>query len=259
MPSQCGARVGASTGHHVEHPVGQACLGRQAGQRQGRQRCQLGWLDDHRASRSQRRNHLPHGHLQRVVPRCDRADHADCLPADRRGVVGGVLRGGLALEVPGRAGEERDVVDAARNVELSRQSHRLTGLADLLGHEISSVGTERLGEGEQHCRTLGRGGGRPTRQCGPRRGNRAVDVGGCGQGEFGDDCAGSRVDHLMATAVGDHWCAVDPATGSIRLGNHRPTVTEPGSYLYGFRGLAGQLTSFSIVHIGFGDEIRAQS
>ena len=107
--------------------------------------------------------------------------------------------------------------------------------------------------GKRDCKFASRHGSR----CDGNTGRQLI--GGCGQREFGDDCAGRRVDHLMATAVGDHWCAVDPATGSIRLGNHRPTVTEPGSYLYGFRGLAGQLTSFSIVHIGFGDEIRAQS
>ena len=226
VPGQRGARVGAGPGDNVEHPVRQARLGRQAGQRQGRQRGEFGGLDDHRAAGRQRRDHLPDRHLQRVVPRRDGADHTDGLPADRRGVVRGILRGGLALEVAGRAGEERDVVDAAGHVELSRQAHRLAGLADLLGHELGGVGIDEFGQFRQHGGPFSRGRGRPGGQCGPRRGHRHVDIAGCRERHVGDDCAGRRVDHLMMASVGAHRCAIDPATGSNRLGNHRATLTR---------------------------------
>ena len=101
-------------------------------------------------------------------------------------MVAGVLRGGLALEVAGRPGEEVDVVDAARHIELGRQPHRLTGLTDLLGDQFIGVLIGQLGQLGQHRGPVGRRRRGPTGQCRPRRGDRAVDIGGRGQREFGD-------------------------------------------------------------------------
>ena len=81
---------------------------------QGGERRHLGRLEHDRVAGGDRREDLPAGHLQRVVPRRDGPDHPDRLPADQRGVVAGVLPGRLALEVAGGAGEERDVVDRCR-------------------------------------------------------------------------------------------------------------------------------------------------
>ena len=88
------------------------------GEQQAGQRRELRRLEHDGVAGRDRRQDLPGGHLQRIVPRRDRPDHADRFAPDRGGVVGGVLRGRLALEVAGGAGEEGDVVDGARHVEL---------------------------------------------------------------------------------------------------------------------------------------------
>ena len=89
------------------------------------------------------RQDLPGRHLQRVVPRGDRADHADRLAADVGGVVAGVLARGLALEVAGGAGEERDVVDGAGDVEVGGEPDRLAGLPRLgAGQVVGPLGEQ---------------------------------------------------------------------------------------------------------------------
>ena len=60
----------------------------------------------------ERRRELPDRHHHRVVPRRDLADDADRLAPDVGGVAGHVLAGAAALEQPGGAGEEPDLVDA---------------------------------------------------------------------------------------------------------------------------------------------------
>ena len=95
------------------------------------QRRHLSRLEHDRVSGGDRRQDLPRRHLQRVVPRSDRADDADRLAPDDRGVVAAVLAGGPALEVAGGAGEEGGVVDRAGHVELGRQPDRLAGLPAL--------------------------------------------------------------------------------------------------------------------------------
>ena len=59
---------------------------------------------------------LPDHHHQRVVPGRHLADDADRLAPDHRGVVGHVLPGRPALEHPGGAGEEADLVDGRRQL-----------------------------------------------------------------------------------------------------------------------------------------------
>ena len=239
------AGIGPGAGDDVEHPVGQAGLTGEAGQSERGQRGEFGGLDHHRAAGRQRRDDLPHRHLQRIVPRGDGGDHAHRFAPDGRGVIGGVLRGGLALEMAGRSGEERDVVNAARNVELGRQPHRLAGLADLLGDDIGGVGLDEFGELGQHGGPLGRRGAGPPGQRRPGRGHRHVHIGTGGQGKFGHGCAGCGVYHLMAASVGRHRCAVDPATG-----NHRPTVTEQAGVCCAFRLKIRAIVAFSSHSVG---------
>ena len=141
----------------LKHAVGQARLGGQPRQGQRGQRRQLGGFDDDAAAGGQRGQHLPHRHLQRVVPRRDGRDDPDGLAPDARGVVAGVLGGGLALEVAGRAGEEVDVVDAAGHVELAGQPRRLAGLADLLGDQLVGVARTQRRQLGQHRRPVHRG------------------------------------------------------------------------------------------------------
>ena len=138
----------------------------------------LGGFDDDGAAGGQGRHHLPHRHLQRVVPRRDGGDDADRLAPDAGRVVTGVLGGGLAVEMPCGTGEEGDVVDAAGDVELGGQPHRLAGLGDLLGDEDIGIGLDEFGELGQHGRPVHRRGGRPLPEGGPGGCDGDVDVGG---------------------------------------------------------------------------------
>src|SRR3712207_2550717 len=74
---------------------------------------------------------LPDGHHERVVPRRDLTDGADRLTTDHRRVVGAVLGGCLALEMPHRACEEAQVVGAERDVRVLAELQRAAGLEAL--------------------------------------------------------------------------------------------------------------------------------
>ena len=133
----------------------------------------------------------------------------DRLAADDRGVVGGVLRGGLALQVPGRPGEERRVVDGARDVELPGQPDGLAGLPGL-GQR------QRLGPLLQQARPpvherapLGRGRGAPPGERTPCSGDRSVDLAGTAEVDVGHMLTGGRVAQGDLLPVGPTHVAVD--------------------------------------------------
>ena len=96
----------------VEHARRQELLADLGQQRRGGRRG-VARLEDDGVAGGQRRGDLPDHHHQRVVPRRHLADDADRLAADARRVVLHVLPGRPALEHPGGAGEEAEVVDAS--------------------------------------------------------------------------------------------------------------------------------------------------
>ena len=75
MRGQCLAGF-RETLHHIEDPVRQAGFLEHLRQAQGRQRRELGGLEDHRIAGGQRRRGFPGGDLQRVVPGADAGAHA---------------------------------------------------------------------------------------------------------------------------------------------------------------------------------------
>ncbi|OZE33688.1 hypothetical protein CH256_11575, partial [Rhodococcus sp. 05-2254-6] len=145
-------------------PVGHACLGGQARQPQGGQRREFTGLEHDGTPGRQRRYRFPHRHLQRIVPRSDRPDHSDRVPADGGGVLTRVLRSSLAVQVPRRPGEELDVVDAARNIEFGCQPCRFAGLHHFLGHEVLRVGRNETRQFHQHGAAVRGGSGGPCRK-----------------------------------------------------------------------------------------------
>ena len=94
----------AGAGDDVDDAVGDPGRGGRLGEEQRGQRGQLGGLEHDRVARGDRREDLPGGHLEGVVPGRDGADDADGFPADVRGVVAGVLARPTG---PGGAGRRR--------------------------------------------------------------------------------------------------------------------------------------------------------
>ena len=78
-------------------------------------------LEHDRVAGGEGRPDLPDHHHQRVVPGRHLADDADRLASYEGGVVLEVLAGRLALEHPGRAGEEPELVDRRRQLLVDRE------------------------------------------------------------------------------------------------------------------------------------------
>ena len=186
---------GTRTRDDVDHATRHTGPVRGLGEHQRGERGDLGRLEHDGVARGDRRQHLPRGHLQRVVPRRDRADHADRLAPYVGRVVAGVLPRGLPLELARGAAEERGVVDGARHVELPGQPQRLAGLAALGDREVVGDRLQLAGEGEQRAGTLRRGRPRPVRVRRPRGRDRVVDVVGSREIGVDDGAPGGRVDH----------------------------------------------------------------
>ena len=210
------AGVWAGADDDTQQPVRQAggrgCL------RQGEcgQRRQLAGLQDDGVAGGQRRQHLPTGHLQRVVPRGDRPDDTDGLAPDAGGVVGRVLADGPALEQPCRAREEAGVVDRAGHVELAAQPDRLAGLRGLGLGQLLGDRVELSGQPVQDAGPLA-GRRRPPRRLRTTgRGDCVVDVGRCRQPQGHHRLTGGRVDHLVQVAGAETPIAVEPLVPGCR-------------------------------------------
>ena len=211
----------AVTGDHVEHARGQELRGQLGEQRRGRRRGVAG-LEDDAVARGQRRRDLPHHHHQRVVPRGHLADDADRLPAYERGVVLEVLPRRLALEHPGGAGEEADLVDRRRQLLVDGEPDRLAGVAGLDVDELARALLQRVGDLEQRQLALGRGGVAPGLERLVRGPVGAVDVLGARLGGRRVHLPGGRVDDVVGLprrAV--HQLAVDDvAEGRVSHESH---------------------------------------
>ena len=119
MIHERGARR-AVAGENVQHARRESGFGGELGERERGERRELRRLQDHRASRGERRRDLPREHQQREIPRND-------LPDDAGAVISGELRleqlrpAGVMVEVPR---DERNV-DVARLADALAVVHRL--------------------------------------------------------------------------------------------------------------------------------------
>ena len=223
----------ARAGQDVDHAGRDAGLERQLaepdrGERGGRCR-----LEDERIAGRQRGGHLPGGHHQRVVPRDDRADHADRL-AQRVGHDRRVDDVGAPVEVLRRPREQLQRRD--RDLDLGGALPlRLAVVAALeLGQLIGPL-VEQLRQPVEHARPLGRARLRPraleaaraavtaaSTSSVPRLGDRG-ELAAVGRVEGRERGAGSRVAEL---AVDEElrWGRRSSANGS-RWGH--PVICAP--------------------------------
>ena len=158
----------AVAGDDVEHARRQELLG-ELGEQDGARGRGVAGLEHDGVARGEGRGDLPDHHHQRVVPRRDLADDADRLAPDERRVVLQVLARGPALEHPGGAGEEPDLVDARRELLAGRQAERLAGVPGLGLHELVGPLLQRVGDLEQRLLALGGGGVAPAPRTPARR------------------------------------------------------------------------------------------
>ena len=157
-------------------------------------------LEDDGVAGREGRADLPHGHQQRVVPRRHLADDADRLAPDPGGVAGQVLAGRLALEHPGRPGEEPELVDHRRDLLARGERLDLAGVLRLQGDELLGVRLDRVGDLQQ--RLLALAGRRTSPLAEGLVGRRVgrVDLLRPADGRLGDDLAGRRVDDVARGA-----------------------------------------------------------
>ena len=99
-------------------------------------------------ARGDSRSELPHGHVERVVPRSHLADDADGLAPDEGGVVLHVLARGLAVEVASGAGEEPDLVDGQQDLVGYEVGARLAGVLGLEVRELVGAGLHGIRDAE---------------------------------------------------------------------------------------------------------------
>ena len=189
----------AVAAHDVEHARRQELLG-ELSQQRGAGRRGVARLQDDGVARRQRRGDLPDHHHQRVVPRRDLADHADRLTPDVGGVVLHVLAGRLALEHPGGAGEEAEVVGGVRHLLRHRQAERLAGVLGLDRVDLLGPRVDRVGDLEQGGRSVLRCAVTPRLERLGRGGVRLVDVLVPGQRRGGVHLARRRVDDVVPLA-----------------------------------------------------------
>ncbi|GIW20098.1 MAG: hypothetical protein KatS3mg065_0394 [Chloroflexota bacterium] len=188
----------AAAGDDVEDAVGQAGLPGELGEAEGGEGRRRGGLEDDRVAGRQGRTDLPDRHPEGIVPGRHLADDADRLAADEARVAAGVLGRPLALEDPGRPGEEAEVVDGEGEVRFAAELVGRPGLEGLDPGQLVGLGLDAVGEAPQDGRPLaGREATPDARLEGaPGGGDGGIDVVDGPLGDPADELAGRRAADL---------------------------------------------------------------
>ena len=193
--------LGIARGDEVHHSLGNADLLEDLEHLDREERRLLRGLDHDRATGGERGRDLARQHRHRVVPRSDRADHADRLAQHEEPLIGARRRDRLAVHALRLFREPQQ--------EVGRVPHLVAGHADrlalLFGHELGQrlaalehelirlVEVRRPFVGGARRPRFERGGG------GIDRGPHVLDA---GVGDRIDDLAGGRVRRLEGAARG---------------------------------------------------------
>ncbi|GFJ91496.1 hypothetical protein Prum_051380 [Phytohabitans rumicis] len=137
-----------------------------------------------------------------------------------------VLAGRPALQDPGGAGEEAELVDGGRQLLVGGELARLAGVADLGVDQVGGPGLDRVGELEQGLLPFRRGAVAPRLERGRGGAHGGVDVALGGDGCLGEDLAGARVNQVA-----------EPAVDRVGV---RPVDEVAQDLLFGHRGLPGR-------------------
>jgi hypothetical protein len=131
-------------------------VGEQLGHLQRRQRRLFGGLEDDRIAAGNRRRQLPGHHHQRVVPRRDRADDADGIAADHRGVARQIFAGDRPCIVAHGAGEEAVAIDDRRDFVIEHGIDRLAAVERFERAKPGGVLLDRVGDLQEISRSARR-------------------------------------------------------------------------------------------------------
>jgi hypothetical protein len=191
--------------HEVEDPGREAGVVDDLGQDEGVQGRHFRRLEHHGAAGGQRRGHLGHDLVERVVPGGDGADDPDRLLHHQ--AVADLL---LESEVAQHLGVVADLGGGQADLDHGRQLDRHP---DLGGDELGQLrlpGRQALLDTLEVLGPLLGGGGRPGRKGGLGGGDGPVDVGGDAIGDPADDLlGGGAVDVDGAGAAGGNPRPVD--------------------------------------------------
>ena len=138
---------------------------------------------------------LPGGHHQRIVPRRDRADHADRIAADHGGVPRHIFARHGAMHVAHGAGKEAEAVGDRRDLVLEHADPRLAAIQRFERGERLGIAVDGVGELQQQRRALGRRGARPGLERLRGGFHRRVDLRGRRVGKLDDGLLGLGIDH----------------------------------------------------------------
>jgi hypothetical protein len=196
MGGDGGAYAGPVAVDEVEHPGRDSGGVDHLGEEIGRERRDLGRLEDHRAAGRERREDLCRDLVDRPVPRRDEAAHSDRLLLDQgRAALGFEL---IVLE------------DSDRRLEVADTDRRLGALGErrrsphLLGDRLGDLGVALLifaRDRLEQFEPLLAGGLRKGREGGLGRGHRPVDVLGPAQADPAGDALVGRVDDVEGPAL----------------------------------------------------------
>jgi hypothetical protein len=131
----------------------------------------------------------------------DRGDHPDRVAADHRGVAGHVLAGDGAVLAAHRAGEEAPAVGDRRDLVALHGVDRLAAVQRLKRREVVALRLDAVGDAQERCRALGRGGARPAVERPARGGDCRLDLLDRRLRHLEDRRAGARVQHRLGRAL----------------------------------------------------------
>ncbi len=212
MARECVARLGTGAVQDVDHTVGDpGSLSDLPEQRQA-QRGELRRLDHDSVAGRESRADLPGPEHERRIPRHDeRTDSRRVVP---NRVVHDRTGDRVVNEGHCPVGEELDVQGGARHaasVATGEQSPVVIGV-DLL--QVVEAFDDCIGEPVEHEGTSGGSEGSPRRECGLRRGDRGIGLGGTAAWDLAEPAAVDRADHLVAVgSAGPGPLASDEVAG----------------------------------------------
>ena len=174
---------------------------RQLQRREGRL---LRGLEDHSVASGKGRCQLPRRHHQRIVPRCDRGDHAHRIAADHAGESGQKLPAERSVLGPRGAGEESKHIRDGGDLIVLHRRDRLAGVARLELGKRRSVALDVIGQLEQQGGTVLRCGPRPGVEGAFGRRHGGIHLSATGFGHLHDRFAGRRIEHTLGPAFALH-------------------------------------------------------